>query len=111
MRRTVAVILCLVACGLTGHAQRKSHGRGDARGRQETVTVSGCVSVGAECMVLEPLAGGQKYSVAPDRRIAAGRAYRVTGRTSDVGFCMQGLPILSPQRVTPLRTRCRKSRD
>jgi hypothetical protein len=40
--------------------------------------------------------------------LRVGQAYRITGPLSDIGFCQQGMPILSPRRIVRLRVRCPK---
>ena len=109
MKRTILIILCLAVFSLTSFAQGGNHPSRKARGKAKVVTATGCIRQGVECLVLEPLGGGQSYSVARSRKLAVGRAYRITGPTSDIGFCMEGFPILSPQRVTLLKTRCPKA--
>ena len=109
MKRRILITLCLVLFSLNGLAQSNSHRARRARVRAKVVTATGCIRQGVECLILEPLSGGQKYNVTRSGKLAVGRAYRITGRTSDIGFCMEGLPILSPQRVMPLKVRCPKA--
>lgn len=109
MRRIILILLCLSLFSLTplaaGNPQRK-------RARARTITVSGCIRQGVECLVLVPLGNNrQSYSVVRNRRLQVGRAYRITGTRSQVGFCMQGLPILSAQRIVPLRVSCPRTTD
>jgi hypothetical protein len=104
MKKIALIILCLSVFGQTvmalGH---KSH---KARKRAKTVTVTGCISAGVECLLLTPLSGKQRYSLNRNKKLRVGQAYRITGPLSDIGFCQQGLPILSPRRIVPLRVRC-----
>ena len=106
MRRIIPIILCLALSSLPGLAQGSNHRLKKAGGKGRVVTATGCIRQGVECLVLEPISGGQKYSVTRSRKLLVGRAYRITGRTSEMGFCMEGFPILSPQKISPLRTRC-----
>lgn len=101
----LVLILCLLSIPCFGKtaSQRRRARRPVAA---TTVTVTGCIRQGVECLVLEPISGGRSYSVNRNARLRVGSAYRITGRTSQVGFCMQGMPILSPDRIVPLRLRC-----
>jgi hypothetical protein len=107
MKKITLIILCLSIFSTTSLAS--GHRSNKARKRAKTVTVTGCISQGVECLVLTALAGDQRYSVVRNRRLRIGQAYRITGPLSDVGFCMQGMPILSPRRIVSLRVRCPKA--
>ena len=102
MKRTTIILLCFSFCCLTAEARPR---KWRASARAKTVTVSGCVTQGVECLLLVTLDGKRKYSLSRDRRLKAGGAYRVTGTLQDISTCMQG-PHLSPRTVTPLRTHC-----
>jgi hypothetical protein len=106
MKKIVLIILCFAVFSpgvmALGH---KSH---KARRRAKTVSVSGCISQGVECLVLTLLGGKGQYSVARNPKLRIGQAYRITGPLSDMGICMQGFPILSPRKITPLKVRCPK---
>ncbi len=109
MKKIALVILCLSVFSPTvlalGH---KSH---KARKRAKTVTVTGCISQGVECLVLTLLSGKDKYSVTRNKKLRVGQAYRITATLSDIGFCMQGFPILSPRKIVPLRVRCPEAKQ
>jgi hypothetical protein len=104
MKKIALIILCLSVFSPTvlalGH---KSH---KARRRAKTVTVTGCISQGVECPVLTTLDGKPRYSVTRNKKLRVGQAYRITGPLSDMGICMQGMPILNPRRIIPLKVRC-----
>ncbi|HEX8473953.1 MAG TPA: hypothetical protein VF666_07960 [Pyrinomonadaceae bacterium] len=102
MKKTILILLCL--CLLTPAAFAQNRRR--RRAVQRVVTVSGCIRQGVECFVLEPLSGKQKYSVTRNSKLRDGKAYRITGPVSDISICMQGMPTISPRKVTPLRIRC-----
>lgn len=104
MKRTILILLCLSLFCLTARARPWKGGRSPALAK--TVTVSGCVTEGAECLLLVSLDGRRRYSLSRDRRLKVGGSYRVTGTLQDVSTCMQG-SHLKPQRVMPLRARCR----
>lgn len=107
MKKIALVILCLSIFSSTGLAL--GHKAKKARKRAKMVTVSGCISSGVECLVLTLLGGKQqRYSVTGNKKLRVGQAYRITGSLSDIGFCMQGLPILNPRSIVPLRVRCPK---
>lgn len=106
MKKIALIILCLSVFSSTGLAL--GHKSKKARKRAKTVTVTGCISTGVECLLLTPLSGDQRYSVNRNKKLRVGRAYRITGPLSDIGFCMQGLPILNPRKIVPLRARCPK---
>jgi hypothetical protein len=107
MKKIVLILLCLSVSSPTifalGH---KSH---KARKRAKTVTATGCIRQGVECLVLTSLDGKQLYSVNRNKKLRVGQAYRITGPLSDIGFCQQGMQILSPRRIVPLRVRCPKA--
>jgi hypothetical protein len=103
MKRKTLILLCLSLCFLTADARPR---KARTPARAKTVTVTGCVTQGVECPLLVSFDGNRKYSLSHDRRLKAGRAYRITGTIQEMSTCMQG-PHLSPRRVTPLRTRCR----
>ena len=107
MKKLTLIFLCLAIFSPTltalGHGARK------ARKKAKTVTVTGCITQGVECLVLTTLDGKPRYSVARNKKLRVGQAYRITGPLSDIGFCMQGMPILNPRRITPLRVRCPKT--
>lgn len=105
MKKSILIIICLSLFSLPAFAQRNSHRSAKARSKPKTVTVTGCVRQGVECLLLEPLNGSQAYSVSRNSRLRIGRAYRITGPVSDISTCMQG-PHLTPRRITPLRLRC-----
>jgi hypothetical protein len=106
MNKSVITFLSLLVLHLPALAQGNNHGPRSASTRAKSVAVTGCIRQGVECLVLEPFGGGRKYSVARNVKLVVGRAYRLTGPVSDMGFCMEGLPIISPRRITPLRRRC-----
>jgi hypothetical protein len=70
-----------------------------------TITVSGCVKEGVECLVLEPFSGNQKYSIVAGSKLEVGAAYRITGSIVQVSICQQG-NALKPTSVTKLERRC-----
>jgi hypothetical protein len=107
MKKLGLIILCLAVFSSTGMALgRKSN---KARRRAKVVTVVGCISQGVECLLLTPLSGDQRYSVSRNSKLKVGRGYRITGPLKDIGFCMQGLPILNPRKIVPLRVSCPKT--
>jgi len=103
MKRVALVLLCLSVFGL--NAPARAHGKTRARSRAKTVTFTGCVKQGVECLILVSLDGKQTYSLSHDKRLKVGGAYRVTGTIQDISTCMQGQTI-KPQKITRLRTHC-----
>jgi hypothetical protein len=71
-----------------------------------TVTVTGCIYQGVECLILKNLKGKQDYSIARSNNLQVGHSYRITGPVGDIGFCTEGKPILGAQMVHELRLRC-----
>ena len=78
-----------------------------AYSQNKSVTVTGCVYSGAECLRLKDSKGKQDYSIVKSDSFQLGRAYRITGVVSDFGFCQEGKPMLAPEKVTRLRRQCR----
>lgn len=109
MKKIALIILCLFVFG--SHAMALGHKSHKARKRAKTVTVTGCISQGVECLVLTSLDGKDKYSVTRNRKLRINQAYRITATVSDIGFCMQGFPILSPRKIVPLKVRCPKTKQ
>lgn len=105
MKRIVVTVLCvfLFAGAALAHGHKKKSRR--AHHQDETITVSGCVREGVECMVLEPFKGNQKYSLVSGSNLQIGAAYRITGTIVEVSICQQG-KALKPTKVTKLKTRC-----
>ena len=73
--------------------------------QEGTITVSGCVREGVECLVLEPFSGDQKYSIVSGSKLQVGAAYRITGSIVQVSICQQG-KALNPTSVTKLERQC-----
>jgi hypothetical protein len=73
--------------------------------QEETITVSGCIKEGVECLMLEPFSGNQKYSIVAGSKLEVGAAYRITGSIVQVSICQQG-KALKPTKVTKLERRC-----
>jgi hypothetical protein len=105
MKRIILILLCLCVFSLTVSAQtgRSGRRRSNSRSRARVVTVTGCIRTGVECLVLMRLDDNkQNYSIGKNDRLQVGSAYRITGTTTNVGICMQGMPILRPSRIVPL---------
>ncbi len=109
MKKIALILLCLSVIG--SNAMALGHKSHKARKRAKTVTVTGCISQGVECLVLTLLSGKDKYSVTRNKKLRIGQAYRITGPLGDIGFCMQGFPILSPRKIVPLRVSCPKAKQ
>jgi hypothetical protein len=91
-------VVTLVAFGQTDGKKAPSTGR--------TVTVTGCIYQGVECLILKNLKGKQDYSVVKSNNLQVGHSYRITGPVSEMGFCQEGKPILGAQMAHELRLRC-----
>lgn len=103
MKRIILILLCLSVLSLDVSAQNRSRRRRNSRSRARVVNVTGCIRTGVECLVLMPLGDNQQsYSIGRSDRLQVGSAYRITGTTTNVGICMQGMPILRPSRIVPL---------
>ena len=98
--------LFLLSCPKASAQCFQNDGNTGASRSEKLVTVSGCISQGVECFVLEPFRGGKKYSVARVRGLAPGEAYRISGTVSDVSVCQQGFPTLSIRRITKIKKKC-----
>jgi hypothetical protein len=72
----------------------------------KTVTVTGCIYEGVECLILKDSKNKQDYSVARINRLQIGHSYKITGPTSTMGMCQEGKPILDPQRIKELNMKC-----
>lgn len=73
--------------------------------QEGTITVSGCIKEGVECLLLEPFTGNEKYSIVAGSKLQVGAAYRITGSIVEVSICQQG-KALKPTTVTRLDRRC-----
>ena len=71
-----------------------------------SVTVTGCVYKGVECLTLKDTTGKQDYSIAATSKLKIGRAYRITGPVSTMGMCQEGKPILEAQKINRLSLKC-----
>ncbi|MGH9659532.1 MAG: hypothetical protein ACRD96_13375 [Bryobacteraceae bacterium] len=98
----ILTVLLILPCG---YPQTQKSGESSAK----TVTVTGCVYHGVECLLLKDSQGKQDYSITRTDKLTVGYAYRITGPVSDIGFCQEGKPILSPQKVTAVKLRCDSS--
>jgi hypothetical protein len=96
-------LLCLSVFGLAADA--KSRARRRTHARADTITVTGCVSEGVECLILTTLDGKHKYSLGRSDRLKPGRSYRIRGTVGGVSVCMQG-ESLKPVKITPLKLHC-----
>ena len=109
MKKLMLILLCLSV--FSNNLMALGHKTNKARKRAKTITVTGCISQGVECLVLTLLDGEERYSVTRNKKLRVGQAYRITGPLSDIGFCMQGFPIISPRKIVPLRVRCPKAKQ
>jgi hypothetical protein len=71
----------------------------------QTVTISGCVQQGVECLLLAPFKGNENYSLVSGSKVEIGSAYRITGTIVDVSICQQGKAI-KPTTITKLDKKC-----
>lgn len=111
MKKLVLIMLCMSIFSPAGLAKSGSKKSARTRNRAKAVTVTGCIRQGVECLVLEPLSGNQKYSIARRSGLEIGAAYRITGSTSNISICQQGFPTLNPRRITRLRISCPKGNE
>jgi hypothetical protein len=110
MKKIIITLTCLSLFSLATFAQGNHRRSAKSHAKAETVTATGCITEGVECLVLEPLnGGGQKYSIVRSKKLKVGTAYRIIGTTSDIGFCQQGIPILAARKITPLKIHCPKT--
>ena len=105
MKRFISTVLCLFLFADAGLARGHKNKSRRAHGQEQTITVSGCVREGAECLVLEPFKGNQKYSIVSGSNLQVGTAYRIIGTIAEVSICQQG-KALRPTKVTKLKTHC-----
>ena len=92
----------VLLCSMTAVGKRSHHAR--AKGR--LLTATGCIAEGTECLVLRSPSGVKRYSIGRTDKLQVGHAYRITGRVSTTGTCMEGLPILSPQKIIEVKLHC-----
>jgi hypothetical protein len=78
-----------------------------ADSQNKSVTVTGCVYSGVECLRLKDLKGKQDYSMVKTDQVQVGHAYRIKGAVNDFGFCQEGKPILGPERIIELKRQCK----
>ena len=100
MRRLLLLVMGFVLMFSTTALGKRSH---HAR---RIVTATGCIAEGTECLVLKSTSGTKRYSIGRTDKLQVGHAYRITGRVTSTGICMEGLPILSPQKITEVKLHC-----
>jgi hypothetical protein len=71
-----------------------------------SVTVTGCIHKGVECLTLKDSTGKQDYSIAATPKLQVGRAYRITGPVSTMGMCQEGKPILEAHKISKSKLKC-----
>ena len=94
-REEYAVRICAIALLLlmpSMYAQPKKEPK------PKSVTVTGCIVTGVECLTLKNSKGKQDYSVPKSDKLKVGQAYTITGTVTDIGFCQEGKPILAPSQ-------------
>ena len=101
MKRTAAILALSLWCAYSQTESKKPTGT-----TAKTVTVTGCIFQGVECLILKDSKGKQDYSVGRTDKLQIGHAYRITGSVSDVGSCLEGKPILAPRKITEVKLRC-----
>jgi hypothetical protein len=98
--RGLALLLPISCVALIATGQ----GGGTSESAPESITVKGCVYPGVECLSFRN--GKDAYSIAPSDRLQVGHAYRITGSIGSIGFCQEGKPILSPEKIVEIKLRC-----
>ena len=96
----VIVIAILAGSALAQETKPRSQAK-------HPITVTGCIQPGVECNVLRNKDGKQDYSVPKAANLQVGHAYRITGSIHTVGICMEGKPILEPEKITEVRLPCK----
>ena len=78
--------------------------------KRTIVKVTGCVTRGVECFRLVDPDDPKKllYSIPRTAKLKLGQAYEITGPVSQIGYCMEGKPILAPQQITEVKLNCPK---
>ena len=103
MKKIATTIICCLLLSLPIMARGKHR----AHAKSKLVTATGCISQGTECLVLSAPNGGRKlYSINKSDKLQVGHSYRITGRKSDIGICMEGVPMLTPTKITELKLHC-----
>ena len=74
--------------------------------KPKSVTVTGCITTGVECLTLKNSKGKQDYSIAKSDKLKVGQAYTITGTVTDIGFCQEGKPILAPTKIKDAKLKC-----
>jgi hypothetical protein len=102
MKNFLSLAICVMVLSVPASGKRvhRSHAK------PKLVTTTGCIAAGTECLVLTSSSGTKKYSVPKSDKLQVGHSYRITGSVSTIGICMEGLPILSPRKITEIRLRC-----
>jgi hypothetical protein len=75
------------------------------QGDEKTITVSGCVREGVECLTFVPFSGHEKYSLVSGSKLEIGSAYQITASIVDVSICQAG-KALKPIEVKKLDRKC-----
>src|SRR5258708_4597323 len=101
MIRTAAILALSFGCAYSQTESKKPSGT-----TAKTVTVTGCIYQGVECLVLKDSKGKQDYSVGRIDTLQIGHAYRIIGSVSDVGSCLEGKPILEPRKIIEVKLTC-----
>jgi hypothetical protein len=104
----IFLVIVLAASSLFSQtAIRQANGKQD---KAKTVTATGCVYEGVECLRFtkpdDPNA--LLYSIGRTDKLKVGHAYKITGTVSDIGFCQEGKPILTATEITEVRLKCKK---
>jgi hypothetical protein len=105
----ILLLMLLAASTLFSQTQPKENGQTAPEQKSaKSVTVTGCVSQGIECLRLTAPNDPSKllYSIAKTDKLQIGHAYRITGTVGEVGFCQEGKPILTPTKITEVRLKC-----
>ncbi len=103
MKKTAIIVMGL----LLFSAPMMAKGKHRAHAKSKLVTATGCISQGTECLLLSAPNGGRKlYSITKSEKLQVGHAYRITGRKGEIGFCMEGVPILTPVKITEVKLHC-----
>jgi hypothetical protein len=105
----IVLLLLLAASTLFSQTQPKENGKTAPEQKSaKSVTVTGCISEGVECLRLTAPDDPSKllYSIVRTDKLKIGHAYRITGTVSDIGFCQEGKPILAPTKITEVKLKC-----
>jgi hypothetical protein len=102
---SILFVPLIVLAVIQVHGQAPGNTYFGPQGDEKTITVSGCVREGVECLTFVPFSGHEKYSLVSGSKLEIGSAYQITASIVDVSICQAG-KALKPIEVKKLDRKC-----